>query len=108
MDLLRLVESYQMIYNSYRYSPMKCIIYGKLKHLQWLHNNRYYMSLFDKDFCYCDKPYWMYFHSDIRPYNPSACGFCQYASTSSLLDFAKKEQQDHIVKWIKKLKYTTK
>jgi hypothetical protein len=113
MDVFRLIQSYNLYYDYYRFSTMKCIMNGKLGHLQWLEQNKYSLDLFDKEFCYCDRPYWMYRVGDIShgntQINPdNCCGHCHYVSITSLLDFAIKENQERIIKWIQKLNHKKK
>jgi hypothetical protein len=113
MDVLKKIQNYNLLYDHYRFSPIKCIINGKLKQLQWLEKNKYPLTLFDKEFCYCDRPYWMYRVGDIshgsHTLNPdNCCGHCYYVSITSLIDFAIKENQEKIIKWIEKLNYKKK
>jgi len=111
MNVLKLIQSYTLKYNHYQFTPMKCIINGNLKHLQWLDYNKYPITLFDKEFCYCDQPYWMYRVGDISygHSNPNKyCGHCYYVSITSLMDFAVKQKQNNIIKWIEKLNHKKK
>lgn len=89
LDILKLIESYNIFYDKYLHSIMKCILYGNINRLKWLFQNKYPKTLFDKDCCYCDYPDWM----DI-------CGHCHYASKHTLLDFAIKENQKKIIQFL--------
>lgn len=98
MDILRMIESYNVEYNMYKHSPIKCIYYGKLDRLKWLYNNKYHMTLFDIDYCYCENEF-RYLGVDYLK-----CGHCQYANTTTLLDYAQQEKQLNISKWLEKTK----
>ena len=107
MDILRIIESYNIHYNKYQHSPIKCILYGRLSRLEWLYKNKYLMTLYDKDLCYCDKPYWMYVQNTDVSLRTDLCGHCQVASTTKLSTFSKEQnleqgQKTEITLWLEK------
>ncbi len=99
MDILKIIESYNIEYDMYKDTPMKCIYNGKIHRLKWLYENKYPMTLFDLDYCYCDNEFRCLGADYAR------CGHCQYARTTTLLDYAKQEKQTSISLWLRKIFY---
>ncbi len=98
LDILKIIESYNICYNKYLHSPMKCILYGNINRLNWLFQNKYPKTLFDKDCCYCNYPNWM--DNCNYPNWMDICSHCHYASKHTLLDFAIKENQKKIIQFL--------
>ena len=98
IDILKIIESYNIDYDIYKHSVLKCTLYGKIQRLQWLHDNKYKLTLYDVEFCEC--PPWQRNLSDEY----RKCSHCQYVSCHKLMDFAIKQKQHIIVKWLLKLK----
>lgn len=97
MDILRIIESYNVDYDIYKHSPIKCISYGKLDRLKWLFKNKYSMTLFDIDYCYCDNEF------RCLGADYPKCGHCQYSSTTTLLDYAKQNDNSGIIVWLRNI-----
>ena len=95
MDTLKIIESYNLRYDTYRHSIIKCIINNNLVMLKWMHKNKYPFTLFDIDYCQCET--W------LRPMGIDyiRCDHCIYVYTTSPLDIAIKENKLEIIEWLK-------
>ena len=95
MDTLKIIESYNIRYDMYQHSVIKCIMRDNLKMLKWLYKNKYPFTLFDIDYCQCES--WL----PRMGVDYSRCSHCIYVNITLPLDFAIKENKLEIIEWLK-------